>query len=132
MLKTLSGILALFMFLGTILLPKSDFKSIAQLPAMYQHCKATEDKDLTVFDFITDHLVNTDCWFDKHDKGDHQKPHEPLDFQSHSHTLLLYTSLFYMEIKEPMVVYKAIKKADNIFYYPPYLKKLFRPPIFLA
>ena len=45
---------------------------------MYQHCKATEDKDMTPLDFITDHLINIDGIFDKHDNGDEQKPHTPI------------------------------------------------------
>ena len=43
---------------------------------MYKHCKSTEDKDMTPLDFITDHLINIDGIFDKHDNEDEQKPQE--------------------------------------------------------
>ena len=54
-----------------------DFSMLNELPEMYSHCKATEDKDMTPLDFITDHLVNIDGLFDKHENGDKQKPHSP-------------------------------------------------------
>ena len=44
-----------------------DFSMLNELPEMYSHCKATEDKDMTPLDFITDHLVNIDGLFDKHE-----------------------------------------------------------------
>ena len=47
---------------------------------MYAHCKTTEDKDLSVLDFISDHLINIDGLFDAHNNGDHQKPHKPFNF----------------------------------------------------
>ena len=58
-------------------MPMGDFSSITDLPAMYRNCKATEDKDMTPLDFITDHLVDIDCIFDAHENGDEQKPHTP-------------------------------------------------------
>lgn len=70
----------MFYSLGTFLLPLGDFAAIEDIPEMYRHCKATEDKDLTPFDFIKDHLINIDGIFDKHDKGDEQKPHSPTQF----------------------------------------------------
>src|SRR5437868_5797201 len=54
-----------------------DFSALKDLPGMYRHCKATEDKDMTPLDFLTDHLVNIDGIFDKHDHGDAQRPHNP-------------------------------------------------------
>jgi hypothetical protein len=47
------------------------------LPDVYRHCQANEDRDMTAWDFITDHLVNIDRLADKHSPGDHQKPHHP-------------------------------------------------------
>ncbi len=58
-----------------------NFSAVADIPEMYQHCKTTEDKDLTAFEFLTDHLVNTDGLFDKFDHRHAQKPHKP--FHSH-------------------------------------------------
>ena len=58
-----------------------NFSLLADLPAMYTHCKATEDKDMTPLDFITDHLVNVDALFDRHPAGDEQRPHSGKDQQ---------------------------------------------------
>jgi hypothetical protein len=82
-LRSSAWLLLLFYSLGTILLPAGNFSSLNDLPAMYRHCKATEDKDLTPFDFITDHLINIDGLFDAHEQGDEQKPHTPFAFQHH-------------------------------------------------
>ena len=53
--------------IGTFFLPMSNFSILSNLPKMYEHCKETEDKDMTVIDFITDHLLNIDSVFDKHE-----------------------------------------------------------------
>ena len=67
----------IYYILGSFCLPSGDFSFMVDIPVMYKNCKATEDKNMTPFDFITDHLINFDCLFDKHDKGDEQKPHQP-------------------------------------------------------
>ncbi|MEO8085734.1 MAG: hypothetical protein ABI763_02880, partial [Bacteroidota bacterium] len=41
-------------------LPQGDFSAVVDLPQMYRHCKSTENKDMTPFDFVTDHLINID------------------------------------------------------------------------
>jgi hypothetical protein len=42
--------LALYLLGGFLLLPSSNFSSMIRLPQMYNHCKATEDKEMTVLD----------------------------------------------------------------------------------
>jgi len=90
----LSKFLITFYSLGTIFFPMSDFSIIENLPKMYEHCKATEDKDMTALDFVTDHLINIDSLFDNHDNGDEQKPHKSNDYTIH-HSI----TSFYQEIK---------------------------------
>ena len=68
---------------GMFALPNMNFSALQDIPEQYMHCKETEDKDLTVIDFITDHLINIDCIFDKHDNGDDQKPHKPFQYNDH-------------------------------------------------
>ena len=80
MLKFVSIFLITYYTLGSTLLPLGDFSRLVDLPEMYRHCKNTEDKDMTFVDFITDHLIDIDGLFDKHDHGDKQKPHTPLNF----------------------------------------------------
>ena len=38
---------------------------LSQLPAMYQHCQRTEDPEMNLADFITDHLLNLDEVFNE-------------------------------------------------------------------
>lgn len=62
---------------GVLVLPGGNFSLLGELPAMYAHCKATEDKDLTPLDFITDHLTCFDALTDTHPPGDDQRSHTP-------------------------------------------------------
>lgn len=68
--------LIIYFLFGSLCLPYSDFSYLAELPDMYRHCKATEDVDMGPLDFLTDHLINFDGAFDKHNNGDQQKPHQ--------------------------------------------------------
>jgi hypothetical protein len=52
MLKLIGIIFFSFYFFGNILLPLGDFSILPDLPKMYAHCKATEDKDLTLIEFV--------------------------------------------------------------------------------
>jgi hypothetical protein len=107
----------------------ADFSMLKEIPDMYHHCKETEDKDMTPFDFITDHLVNIDGIFDKHDKGDEQKPHQPIQIHHNGQTtvsLITYfvfsvTPLHHLEVKKAMQV--------DCFIASDYISKIFRPPI---
>jgi hypothetical protein len=66
-------ILAFYSF-GTFCLLLGNFSMLQEIPEMYHHCKSTEDKDMTLLDFITGHLINIDGLFDKHEYRDEQKP----------------------------------------------------------
>jgi len=74
MLRPIASLLLVYYACGALLLG-GNFSDLADLPTMYAHCKATEDKDMTPLDFITDHLVNIDALFDSHPAGDEQRPH---------------------------------------------------------
>ncbi len=65
---------------GIAFLPQGDFSVMPDLPKMYQHCKLTEDADLNLMDFVTDHLLDINGSFDKHDFGDAQKRHSSTPF----------------------------------------------------
>ncbi len=98
---------------------------------MYSHCRAQEDKDLTPFDFVTDHLLNFDGMFDKHDKGDEQKPHTPLQTQNHSQiTLFQFISPFnfktttFQNIEPKEIIYSSENLLASNF-----TSKVFHPPI---
>lgn len=106
-----------------------DFSVLQDIPEMYRHCKATEDKDMTPLDFITDHLVNIDGLFDKHDNGDEQKPHEPKQTEHQGQPTTFLTTYFAFSIKQiqPVQVNPSIP-SDN-FLPSDYISKIFRPPI---
>jgi hypothetical protein len=128
--KTIHLFILIFYTFGTFCLPMGDFAMIKDLPQMYRHCKATEDKDLTPIDFITDHLINIDGIFDKHENGDEQKPHSPIQIQHHGQTIIYFvtyfsfsSSNFYpIEIKTSFYSEKIVSSD--------FFGKILRPPIF--
>ncbi len=83
--KGFSILFLVYYLLGSMILPIGDFSTIGDIPDMFRHCKATEDKDLTAFDFVTDHLINIDGLFDGHNHLDEQKPHKPFHSQFQHH-----------------------------------------------
>lgn len=106
-----------------------DFSVLQDIPEMYRHCKATEDKDMTPLDFITDHLINIDGVFDKHDNGDEQKPHTPNPTQHHGQSQVTFITYFAFTIStfHPMEVKPVIPLVN--FIQSDYISKIFRPPI---
>ncbi|MEP7171088.1 MAG: hypothetical protein ABI855_17100 [Bacteroidota bacterium] len=111
-------------------LPVGDFAALKDLPEMYRHCKATEDKDMTPLDFITDHLINIDGIFDKHDNGDEQKPHSPSPTQHNSHSIFFCLTNFAFTITDFQPVEVKPLIASGSFFYSDYISKILRPPIF--
>jgi len=133
LIKALTILFLTFYSLGTMFLPLGDFATLQDIPKMYKHCKATEDKDMTVFDFVTDHLINIDGVFDKHNNGDEQKPHTPIQNQHVAQVItFLAVSVFTFKAKP---IYPAEKKLFPIQsdkkYLSDYISKIFRPPIFV-
>ena len=111
-----------------------DFSVIVDLPKMYEHCKAKEDVDMTVIDFITDHLINIDGIFDKHPIGDDQKPHNNLDFKLSNFTITLFIQEFKsFELKTSNVTIESdvvISNYKKSFYSFKHILPIFHPPIF--
>lgn len=96
---------------------------------MYEHCKKTEDKDMTAFDFITDHLLNIDGIFDKHDNGDEQKPHSPVQY-NHTQTLTNFiTQKIAISVIKPNSSKSKFPIYTDNFYLSDYCPSVFRPPI---
>ena len=128
--KQLTSILLLSYYLfGTLCLPHGDFSAIADLPAMYQHCKASEDKDMTPIDFLTDHLINIDSLFDKRENGDEQKPHSPIQFH-HVYSLSSFvTKQFEIDFIKPYFFKSNFSIYTDRLYFSGYSTFVFRPPI---
>jgi hypothetical protein len=114
---------------GTLCLPSGNFSSLTDLPEMYRHCKTTEDKDMTPFDFVTDHLLNLDGLFDKHDDGDDQKPHQPFHFHHMMQQVVSPAFEFSMELEKHIFIEKKQTLFTTNFYHADYVSKIFRPPI---
>ena len=131
----LAKFLIIFYSLGTVFLPMGDFSAIGDLPKMYEHCKATEDKDMTPMDFITDHLINIDCISDKHQNGDEQKPHKPFEFNIHYSISLFIQEFrcFNFKNHKTFVSVHQIKISNykNTLYSYNVISSIFRPPIFV-
>ena len=131
MLKTLKIFFIYFYTLGTFCLPMGNFAVLPDLPEMYSHCKTHEDKDMTAFDFVTDHLLNFDGMFDKHDNGDEQKPHTPFQTQNHLQiTLFQFIRPFHLKTAtfqniEPKEI---IYSSENLLVSD-FISKVFHPPI---
>jgi hypothetical protein len=125
--------LLIYYTFGTICLPMSDFLTLSDLPKMYEHCKATEDKDMNVLDFLTDHLVNIDSLFDNHDNGDEQKPHKTVDFTVHHTVCQMFQEIKTIEFKNntQFVASNQIKISNykNSLYSFNIMASIFRPPI---
>lgn len=114
--------------IGSLILPASDFSIIPELPQLYSHCKATEDKDMNFADFITDHLMNIDGIFDEHDNGDEQKPHKNHEHQINSTFVFLPS-----QVSIPLTIKftcssDKIQFADNKYCFD-VVCNVFRPPI---
>lgn len=125
-------LLFLYYSIGTFFLPMSNFSILSNLPKMYEHCKETEDKDMTVIDFITDHLLNIDSVFDKHENGDQQKPHKNIDLNIHHTICQIFQEIKTFDFKNPKsFVTNHIKtfNYENSNYSYNYIYSIFRPPI---
>lgn len=96
---------------------------------MYQHCKATEDKDMTPLDFITDHLINIDGIFDKHDNGDEQKPHTPIQLHRTLAQTIFVMQQFKVSLQKPLPQKTDFPIYTEGFYFSDFIPFVFRPPI---
>lgn len=132
--KGLSIFLLIYYALGTLILPKGNFSILPDLPKMYAHCKSTEHHDMNPFDFITDHLINIDGFFDAHDNGDEQKPHQPFPLQHHQIQVqycLPALPEISLEMRVAMPLQKRILPIHEEFSLSSaHLGRIFKPPIF--
>ena len=120
--------------LGVICLPLGNFSTLVRLPAMYDHCQATEDPDLDLADFVFEHLMNLDGIFEPHEQEeDGDKPHQIVDYYQSNSVTPLKEKIPVFEFKNRSVVFSFDKKPTSIYknqlysYHPGY--SIFRPPI---
>ncbi|MEO8588857.1 MAG: hypothetical protein ABI432_05765 [Flavobacteriales bacterium] len=127
--RILSSI-ALFYYAFGVFVLQGDFNILGRVSAMYAHCKATEDKDLTWVDFITDHLVCFDALVDNHPQGDEQRPHRSPPTNEYAGTAPLF------EVTGPLpacdrVLIPATDRTYpaevDLYHFDP-VDPVFRPP----
>jgi len=126
--------LVTFYLLGTLVLPLGDFSVVKGLPAAFQHCKATENKDLNVFEFLAEHVCGigqlieeTEHEFELDKDGD--KPHAPIQFSFEQQQIIC----FYQQVKvlaiKPVSELLPVSVLNDKVYISDYISKIFRPPI---
>lgn len=84
---------------------------------------------MTPLDFITDHLVNIDSVFDKHDNGDEQKPHSPVEFNNAGFQLSFITQPIKIALSKSLIDKTSIPVYNECFFPSGYTPYIFRPPI---
>lgn len=130
LMKQAAAIFILIYYLfGNLCLPMADFSVLPDLPQMYRHCKATEDKDMNAVDFITDHLINIDGAFDRHENGDDQKPHSPFQFHNTLQQVLFTTFQLNVNFVNSNSDEEHITNRLECIYHSDYFEQVFRPPI---
>lgn len=127
--RQISLFLLVYYLFGILCLPQGDFSALADLPRMYQHCKSTEDKDMTPLDFITDHLFNIDALFDKHSNDDEQKPHSPIQFHYPTSQTIFINKLQAILPSKSILNKKENTQYTDKLYFFDYQSFIFRPPI---
>jgi hypothetical protein len=128
LIRTTSILLLAYYLFGTLFLPDGDFAVIVDLPQMYVNCKATEDKDMTAFDFITDHLIDIDGIFNQQEDGG-DKPHTPVQFHHSGKPVNFVNQPQQIAVVKPVppVLHNALYIQSNICYG--YVSGVFRPPV---
>lgn len=127
--RLIAILLLSYYFVANLCLPQGNFSALTDIPEMYRHCKATEDKDMTPFDFITDHLINIDCLFDKHDNGDKQKPHAPIQLQHQQAQNYFLTQGFKVTQNDVSIIRALLQIYQENIYHSNFFSFIFRPPI---
>jgi hypothetical protein len=121
-------LLMLCFFISTVSVPESDFTLLGQLPALYHHCKETEDEDMSFMDFITDHLININSIFNMHDTNDAQKPHQPFRFEHLQHIVAYEPVYSNLDIAIPLFQHRSIYLLRAVSIHSDYISCMFHPP----
>jgi hypothetical protein len=120
--------LLLCFLISTVCFPEADFSLLAQLPALYRHCKAIEDPDMDSIDLITNHLINIDGIFDKRLPGDNQKSHWAFQFHNLQHANTFICASLQMKITEPVFQLNNFKLVRSKSFRSDYIGYIFHPP----
>lgn len=126
--KFFVALLLLYFVTGTLLLPQGDFAALPDLPKMYAHCKATEDSDLDIFDFVEEHLLMLDDLMGETPEPQ-DKPHQPVQFHHIFAPVTIAVPQQIPLVKEPQTTEKDQAPIIDEVYLSDYPASVFRPPI---
>lgn len=105
------------------------------MPAAFQHCKATEDHDLNVFEFLVEHvsgvgqlIEETEHQFGEEEE-DGDKPHAPLQFHFEQQQVICSHHQIKAPAIKPVPVTLVNAVINHKVYISDYISKIFRPPI---
>jgi hypothetical protein len=127
----IKALLALHLLLVSVLAPRADFHLLADLSSQFDHCKTYEDCDMGLADFVVDHLINIDAFFDGHQQSDEQRPHHPIRFgQASPHFLYILPSVPLELPTQTLTVglVAQIPRSESI-YLSAALDDVFHPPV---
>jgi hypothetical protein len=117
----------LYFICGTLLLPQGDFSTLPDLPHMYAHCKATEDHDLTIPDFIEEHLFMLDDLMGEQPEPE-DKPHQPVQFH-HIYDPVIVAVRQELKTEVPTTTKATAMPVWDDVYLSDFPSSVFRPPI---
>lgn len=111
-----------------------DFSIVPDLPSMFRHCRATEDRDLNVFEFFTIHvsgvgqLIEGLQHFTPDEPGD--KPHAPVQFTFQQQQIVAIVHQIQIPTVKPVAPVPNFSSGnDKSAYTSDYFLSILRPPI---
>ena len=121
-------LLLVYFVSGTLLLPQGDFATLPDIPRMYAHCKDTEDKDLDVLDFVTQHLFMLDDVMGEQPEPE-DKPHQPVEFHHIYVPVTIAVRQVITATEVPQIIEQDQPRPTDDVYLSDYPASVFRPPI---
>ena len=129
LLKTLTALLLFYFMAGTLFLPEGDFSTLPDMPKMYANCKALEDPDMDLPDFITEHLLSVDGLLGQEIPEPGDKPHQPIQFHHQFVQISTVARQFNIELQQPATGEHQLTAQIDDVYLRGYTVAVFRPPI---
>ena len=100
---------------------------------MYRHCRSSEDADLTVFEFMTEHLSPigqlVDCMGYDDDHEDSDKPHAPIQLNCQQVLVAISHPVKAPLIKASPTIKRIVPLYREGVYVSDYISTILRPPI---
>lgn len=126
--KTLVIILFAYFVAGAMFLPEGDFSTLPDMPKMYASCKL-EDPEMSLPDFISEHLLAIDGLIDDDGAEPGEKPHKPIQFNHQFAQIIITAKQFSLQIQEAPVAEPQLSVPANSICLAGYTASVFRPPI---